>query len=385
MFDILLTVISFIIVFSMLVLIHEFGHFITAKKSSVKVEEFGLGLPPRAKKIFKDKHGTIYSLNWIPFGGFVKMKGEDDFEGKTKNDKDSFVSASLWKRMIIVTAGVIMNFLLAIFLLTIVFTTGFKPLAIVEDSKIPINSYIIQRESFAQNNGTLSVDITQNGVTIESVKKGSLAEKNGFSPQDRIIKINEQEINSLQTISDILQNNRGKNLSITIIREENEQIVDIFLEEEASLGIYMRSNLKINDVQFSFPQSFLKASEEVARQSYITIILAKNVVSNLVNKMTVPEGVAGPVGIAQMTDTFVKLGIVPLLIFMSMLSISLGVLNILPFPALDGGRFLFMLFELITRKKPNPKVETAIHSIGYALLMILIIAVTWNDIARLFQ
>ena len=423
MLEIILTVIAFIVVFSILVLVHECGHFFTAKKSGVHVEEFGLGLPPRAKTLFTDKSGTIYSLNWIPFGGFVKMLGEDlavpdkptlpilldnptdeekrlyeeekkmypemlkDYEEKMKiwNNPKSFGAQKLWKRMIIVTAGVIMNFLLAIVALTIVFTAGFYPLAIVDDQKIPVNSYIIQRESFAKQTGTLAIDSNVKGVTIEKVEKHSLSEQAGFKADDIVLSINNKKIDNAIALINMTKEDAGKQMTFVVQRGSSEQTLTVTPEKDKPIGIYLKPEFTLNMVQFSFPYSLVKSSEEVARQSYITLILAKNVVTDLFQKFTVPQGVAGPVGIAQMTNTFVKMGFIPLLMFLAMLSISLGVLNILPFPALDGGRFLFMLFELITRRKPNAKIEAMIHSAGFALLMLLILAVTWNDIARLIH
>ncbi len=381
MLEIILTGVAFIVIFSALVLVHEFGHFITAKKSGVKVEEFGMGLPPRAWTVFKDKSGTIYSLNWIPFGGFVKMLGEDDGDEETKNDPKSFMNQPLWKRMLIVTAGVIMNFFMAIVLLTIVFTAGFYPLALVEDTKIPINSYLIQRESFAEEKGY----IEEYQIYIGKVEEKSLAATSGMAVKDRILSVDgNKPVNEIAMI-EYIRSRYGNPIAFKLLREEKEVDLTISTTADQSIGFYPVKMPVLKEVKFAFPESALKATEEVARQSYITLVLLKDVVGSLVQKFAVPAGVAGPVGIVQMTNTFVKLGIIPLLIFVSLLSISLGVLNIMPFPALDGGRFLFMLFELIMRKKPNAKVETAIHGLGFALLMLLIVVVTWNDIWRLIQ
>lgn len=384
MLEILLTIIAFIIVFSILVLVHEFGHFITAKKSGVKVEEFGMGLPPRALTLWKDKAGTIYSLNWIPFGGFVRMLGEDDGDETTKNNPNSFMNQKLWKRMLIVTAGVIMNFALAIVCLSIVFTAGFFPLAIVDDQKIPVDSYIIQRESFAKETGTL-VETNEKGILIESVQKDSLAEKAGFQKDDLVLLVNGEKMASAQALVTKTQESAGQLTTFQIERNGESQTLQVTPEKEKPIGISLDPGFTVNPVRFAFPYSIVKATEEVGRQSYITLILAKDVVVSIFQKAAIPQGVAGPVGIAQMTGTFVKMGIIPLLIFIAMLSISLGVMNILPIPALDGGRFLFMVVELITRKKPNAKLETAIHAVGYVLLLLLILAVTGNDIVRIWQ
>lgn len=382
MITILMTILAFIIVFSILVLVHEYGHFITAKKSGVHVEEFGLGLPPRAMKIWKDKSGTIYSLNWIPFGGFVKMRGEDDFKGESQKDPNSFANKNIFARMLIVCAGVIMNFLLAIILLTIVFTAGFYPLSIVDDQKIPINSYIIQRESFAKEIGTLQVDANVQGLMIEKVETDSLAEKAGILAGDKILAVDGKMIDNTLALINASQEKAGQNMVLSIQRGEEVREINIQPEKNKTLGVYLKSQFQIKSLQFPLHIAFIKAVEETGRQSYMTLILAKNMIVDLFQKASLPEGVSGPVGIVQMTGTFVQLGIIPLMIFTSLLSISLAVLNIMPFPALDGGRLLFMIFELIFRKKPNAKVESTIHGIGYALLMLLIIIVSYNDIVR---
>jgi regulator of sigma E protease len=140
----------------------------------------------------------------------------------------------------------------------------------------------------------------------------------------------------------------------------------------------------INTIKYPFYIAPIKAVSEIYRLSVLTVKMVGNLVVSLVAKFTVPEGVSGPVGIYKMTGYFVKQGFVALLQFTALLSISLGVINIMPFPALDGGRFLFIIFELITRKKANAKWETIIHSVGFGLLMLMILVITWKDIVKLF-
>ncbi|MBN1258381.1 site-2 protease family protein, partial [Candidatus Peregrinibacteria bacterium] len=129
---IILTVIAFIVIFSLLILVHEWGHFFAARKAGIKVEEFGIGLPPRAKKLFKDKKGTLYSFNWIPFGGFVRLFGEDSHDPKVLRDRKSFASKTKWARSAVILAGVFMNFVLAWMLITVGFSFGMKPFMVTD-------------------------------------------------------------------------------------------------------------------------------------------------------------------------------------------------------------------------------------------------------------
>ncbi len=406
MLDILLYILAFIVIFSILILVHEFGHFITAKKSGVKVEEFGMGLPPRAVTLYTDKAGTIYSLNWIPFGGFVRMQGEDAPEIRAEKDKtlsdeereeiddnkriladpQSFVNKVLWKRMLIVTAGVIMNFLLAIVLLSIVFTVGFYPLSLVEKEKIPLNSYIFPNIEFAQEQKIIErKDPQQESVSVENVEENSIAAQAGFQSNDIVLKANDQKMDISLKLINTIRSSAGKEMTFLVQRGESTETITLTPVKNKTIGLRLEEDFMISPVRFDFPTAVVRATQEVASQSYITLILAKDVVLNIFQKAQIPEGVAGPVGIASMTGTFVKMGLIPVLIFIAMLSISLGVMNILPIPALDGGRFLFMVVELITRKKPSARLETAVHGIGYVLLLLLILVITGNDILKLWM
>lgn len=290
---VLFSFIAFLLLFTILVLVHEWGHFFAARKSGVKVEEFGLGM---GKKLWGKKKGEVeYTINAIPFGGFVRMLGED---GDSK-DPRSFGNAKLWKRMIITLAGVFMNFVLAICVLTILFSAGTNPI-------------IITQEEFDQA-------VAENVIVLSEMDE-----------------------------------------------EGNQTIVDI------------------QQVQKDFPKSFLFATTESFRISKAIVQKVKSLPFEIIEKRGIPDDISGPLGIAEATHKILPQGFKALLKLLAILSLSLGVMNLLPIPALDGGRFLFQLIELVTFRKPPEKWENAIHVGGFILLMGLMVAITWNDIIRIF-
>lgn len=387
----ILNIIIFVVVFSILVLVHELGHFWAARRSKIKVEEFGLGLPPKLKTLWKDKHGTEYTLNAIPFGGFVRMLGQDDFDPKAgekaAHDQASFENKTIGQKIFVITAGVIMNIILAWVLLTIAFMVGFRPLYVVPDGKIGVNSYLLPTQSFAEEQGMLRLrsDVTEHpGIKVVDVVKEGQAAQAGIQGGDYIVSINAQPLQASEDLNKFNQTHVGQELSYLLARGSTSLTVKITPVKDEMLGLILESNYELTDVHFSWYEAPVRAAEEVAKQSYVTVVLAGGVIHNLVAKLTVPKEVAGPVGIFEMTSAFSNAGLIPLLLFMAMLSISLAVINILPFPALDGGRFFFLLAELITRRKLPAKVEGYIHTAGFVLLMLLIIVITKNDLFRLF-
>jgi len=368
---ILVTIIAFIVIFSLLVLVHEFGHFIAARKFGVKVEEFGLGLPPLAKKIFKDKKGTWFTLNWIPFGGFVRLFGEDTFDPKVLKDKQSFASKTILQRTIIILGGVFMNFVLAWVLITFGFLVGMKPfLVTAEDVQM------------AQEQGIVD---TRQVLYIHEVMPESVFEDGSIVAGDYVIKINNELVPEAGALSTILKPNTPADL--TVMHGEEESVVNVVPNDDGKLGVMISTELKVEKVypvKYPIHQAPVKALYEVGRLSVLTVEMLGQVIVSIVAKFTVPAGVAGPVGIAKMTHTFVQQGFMAVIQFMALISISLGVINVMPFPALDGGRFLFIIFELVSRRKPNAKMESIIHTAGFGLLMLLILFITWNDIVNLF-
>lgn len=368
----LLTIVAFIVIFSALVLVHEWGHFAAARRAKITVEEFGIGLPPRAKSLHKDKQGTIYSLNWIPFGGFVRLFGEDSSDPKILKDKRSFASKTIWQRTQVIVAGVVMNFVLAWLLITIGFIFGMQPfLATAEDVQAGIQ------------NGSIEASPA---FYVHGILEDSPLANSDLKPGDFIVAVNEGLVSDDMVLSEVIQ--PDTEVLIQYIRDGVENQLSVVSDNEGKVGISISLEQRITsikDVKYPFYIAPFRALSEVGRLSVLTVKMLGGVVSSLVGKLAVPEGVAGPVGIFKLTGQYAEQGLIALVQFTALLSISLGVINIMPFPALDGGRFLFIIFELIARRKPNAKWEAIIHSVGFALLMLLILIITWNDIVNLMS
>lgn len=343
-----------------------------ARKAGIKVEEFGIGLPPKAKKVYTDKYGTIYTVNWIPFGGFVRMYGEDSSDPKVIKDNKSFASKSLLRRTSVIVAGVVMNFLLAWVIITIGFTVGMKPFLVTEsDLQKGIESGIVE---------------VQNVLYIHEITEGSVLSQTDLKTGDVVVGINNKLVPKADDLSELLSPNES--VKLIVVSDGEEIFLDVITDSDGKLGFVISDEqmvLDVKKVSYPFYQAPYYAIKEVGRLSVLTVKMLGDVIVSLVAKFTVPEGVAGPVGIAKMTHYFVQQGFMALLQFTALISISLGVINIMPFPALDGGRFLFIIFEAITRKKPSAKWEGIIHSTGFVLLMVLIFVITWNDILNLFN
>ncbi len=539
----LLSVIAFVVIFSLLILIHELGHFTVARRCGIKVTEFGLGLPPRLWGFKPKKSETLYSINAIPFGGFVRLYGEDSHSAKVLKDKKSFAAQKPWKKMAVVVAGVLMNFLLAFVLLTIGLTWGMQPLFVTPDDVYNgINNGVVQLEqgiivkengandigfmpgdrilsvngvkitlgdevenlkdrekvTFHVKRGNTAVDLTgindskkpfftaydpmgipklvvkrvdpqnrfglqtgdiidringrmiftpedlqrelistkqplidvikQNGVAngsifpmvtaesdslakqeiqpiiISGVITGSNAETAGILEGDEVLSINGVKLTGAGDFQKALKTEQIKDKMVYVVRRAGSEIefyvrkgeggrIGVLLSEtivpdQSGLVFYTKtlpySIMKISDVSYPVWQALGQAILEMGRLSVLTAEMFVNVLGSIFTRLSVPEGVAGPVGIAQMTFVFVQEGFMSLLRFTALLSLSLGIINILPFPGLDGGRFFLILIPALIGRKLNPRWEALIHVFGFLVLMLLIFLVTFNDIVRLF-
>lgn len=368
---IIVTIIAFIVIFSLLILIHEFGHFYMARRAGIKVEEFGIGLPPRAKKIYKDSQGTVYSLNWIPFGGYVKLYGEDSSDPKVLKAKNSFASKTLWQRTGVIVAGVVMNFVLAWLLITIGFMIGMRP-------------FLITPQDLEQGIEQGIVDARQ-VLYIHEVEAGSPAALADIKSGDIIALFNEEAAPVSETFGKHVK--VGEKNHFKIIRDDKEMELNVMPSVEGRFGFAISTEqfiVSVDNVRYPIYKAPIEAAKEVGRLSALTVKVFGDVIVSVVGKFTVPDGVAGPVGIAKMTHAFVQEGLMALLQFTALISISLGVINIMPFPALDGGRLLFIVFEAVLRRRPNAQMEAVIHTVGFVLLIALLFIVTWNDIIKLF-
>jgi len=359
----MLTILIFIIVLSIIVLAHELGHFIVAKRQGMTVEEFGFGFPPR---IFSFKKGeTRYSINLIPFGGFVKILGES---GECIDSPKSFFSKKIGQRAKVTVAGVAMNFLLAFILLTTCNVLGL-------------------RVGLDDNKTGKAKDIK---IQIVQVANNSPVQQADIKPLDEILELRfDKEIIAPQKIIDVqnfVSTHKGETIDIKFSRGNEVFEKSLFVrpnppENEGSLGV---SLAKTGVVSYRW-------YEAIWRGAYDTGILAWRLVVGLVDFVRssfvdgkVMDEVSGPVGIAIMTGQAAKQGFSYLLQFISLISINLAVINLIPFPALDGGRLLFLLIEKIKRKPVNRRVEGIINTAGFMLLIVLMIWITMKDVIRYF-
>lgn len=344
----MITVIVFLIVLSILVLIHELGHFLVAKKFGVKVEEFGFGLPPR---VFGVKRGeTIYSLNLLPIGGFVKLYGEDG----VKKDKRAFSSRPVWQRAAIVVAGVAMNFVLAVLIISYLFTQG--------------------------------IPVPKERVHLEGVAKGGPAEAVGLRKGDVLLEIDGRKVEKTADALSYTKEKLGQKVTLRIQREKERLSFEIvprkeYPKDEGPMGIVISNIEKVTYPLYQAP--FLGTLEALKLSFFIgagvAVLLWQFIVQGVV-----PTGVAGPVGIAQVTGQAVTSGAMAVISLTGILSLNLAVLNILPIPALDGGRLLFIAIEAVLRRRVNPHLERYAHTIGMILLLLIIALITFRDITRLF-
>src|SRR3990167_1818260 len=361
---IMITVIIFIIVLGVLVFVHEFGHFIFSKRAGMKVEEFGFGFPPRIWGIKKGE--TLYSINAIPFGGFVKILGEG---GEEANNPRSFSSKAIGPRLKVIIAGVTMNFFLAVVLLMITNFFGLR-IGLIDD----------KTASLARDKQ----------VQIIEVSKDSPADKAGLKLLDEVsgFKVNGllETVSNAEDVQAFIQKNTGKSLTIVINR--NEEILEKEIVPrvnppvgQGALGV----SLALTGV-VSYPWY-----EAMWRGVFDAVVLTMNTVIGyfVLFKTLLFEGkliadVSGPVGIATLTGQAARMGINYLMQFTAMISINLAVLNIIPFPALDGGRALLIIIEKLKGSPVNKKAEQLVNTVGFMFLIALMVYVTTKDILRFF-
>lgn len=398
----MITLLIFIAVLALLVLAHEAGHFFVARRAGVRVDEFGFGFPPRLFGIYRDpetkkfvvlgprrsqtllshehhadekpeaKHApyhefpaTVYSVNVLPLGGFVKIKGE---EGQHKDDRDSFAHKKPWVRSLILSAGVLMNVALAAVLLSFGFMIGIP--AVIGDD-LPAGARVTDQE-----------------VGVIEVLKDSPAAKAGIQGGDAILRVNNETVTNQDDAFAKISGAAGRGAVQIDIKRGKE--IKTFTLQPTVIAEIGRPAIGVGLVDMglvSLPWYRAVPEGIIATGMFLWDILRSfgALVASAVRGAPVTDQLSGPVGIAVMTGQAARLGISHLLQFTSLLSLNLALVNILPIPALDGGRLLFVAIEKLRRGKAVPKsVERWMHTIGLALLLLLVIAVTAKDIGRLF-
>ena len=383
----LIGILTGLIILVLLVVIHELGHAIAARRNGVVVEEFGIGFPPRAwgKRLKNSILGrnVLISINWLPLGGFVKLQGEHD----SASAKGDYGAATFWQKTKILLAGVLMNWLAAIVLFTL--------LALVGLPKILPNQFTVEGDTVT----------TINPLTVAQVEEASPADAAGLKDGDELLLIGDEDVQSPEELSAATKANKGKKITVTYSRGDREHTVPVTLRTENSaekgfLGV--RTTQQLSEVRATWSAPIVGAVTTVQLTGETFASLGKvvgSVAQGIASRFTGDEivrqkgdaalafasaSVSGPVGILGVIfPQMQQAGIKPLLLLTAIISLSLAVMNVLPIPALDGGRWFTMaLFRLL--KKPLTKErEEKIQAIGFMALLALIVLVTVADVSKL--
>lgn len=367
---VIVSALAFFFLITGLILIHELGHFFVARKAGVEVEEFGFGLPPRAKTFFTWR-GTAFTLNWIPFGGFVRLKGENATDAEDRLAPGSFSRASIFARCCVLVAGVAMNFLLAFLIFIFGFSAG---------KWIPTYLSLDDMEA-AASRGEIQMTL---GVVIDDVLTGGGAEEAGISKGSILLSIDGEHVTRAE---DVMRLQEGKEKAVyeyKASRDAASSQTSTVNVEEGKTGVYLRSvPLEVSAPARSPWEAVVLSVRETKLVTVQTFVGIAKLFSSLAQHGQVPEGVTGIVGIAQLTYSSVQEGFMVYLRLVALLSLSLAVLNIIPFPALDGGRLIFVLSELFI-KPGNRRIEIITNTVGFGVLLFVILLVTLYDVFRLF-
>ncbi len=379
-----MSIILFFIVLAILILSHEFGHFIFAKKAGVRVDEFGFGFPPRIWGVKKGE--TLYSINLIPFGGFVKIHGEDgeaptlaesevgvpnSLKESVGKDKRSFASKPLYIRALILAAGVLFNLFLAWPFLT----AGYMAGAVVS----------------IENSGISGGTLTDKGVMIIQVQEKTPAEAAGLQSGDfllRLVSMKDNEILEVfdvKGVQDFIKTYAGSEIRIDYLRgkEKYSAVATPSLKPEngkGSLGIAMD---KVGIIKLPIHRAAWEGLKSTVRLTAATAEALFNFFADIFREKGITAHVVGPIGIVGIVGSATEAGISYLFQLIALLSINLALINFIPFPALDGGRILFLIIELVRRKPISQKISNIANNLGFAILILLMVLVTYQDILRI--
>lgn len=365
-----------LLLFVGLVIVHEYGHFIMARRGGVEVEEFGIGFPPRAKVLTK-KNGTTYTLNWLPLGGFVRLKGEHDSD-KTAG---SFGIAPLSTKVKIMVAGVVMNLLTAFVMLTFLALIG-MPKLIENQFTIATDTHIVRQE-----------------VLVGFVEPGSPAASGGLQTRDQLVSISEHNqtthINSADSLPGITRRAAGEQVKLNIKRNNQAKTLTLQLRSQKEVEASQKTDkpkgyLGISPAEYTIRRSTW--SSPVVAAGFIkqvTVLTLKGLGSALAglfsgNAAQASAQVSGPVGIFVLLKDGSLLGYQFILMIIAIISLTLAIMNILPIPALDGGRLFVTLLFRAARKPLREKTEDLIHGTGFLVLMALFVLITIVDVRRFF-
>ncbi len=362
----LISIIIFIITLLVLVVIHELGHFLMAKRFGIKVEEFGFGIPPR---IFGKKIGeTIYSLNALPLGGFVRLLGEDEVEseGKKISERD-FRAKPVWQRIVVVVAGVSMNLLLA---------------------------WVIFYSVIIYQNFKIIYPTVQPGAYVGFLEKGFPAEQAGIRIGDKILSVDGKQVKKFDDARNFIKEKKGAEVLLTLTDIDGHSQRQISLtpkkveKGDALIGVGF-SPLATKEYKTPLDKFFsgITYSWNLTKVTFAGFgKLFADLTSG--NFKLASQSVSGPVGLATMSNDILSSGnqAIPFYLwFVGVISLTLSIFNVLPIPALDGGRLLFLVIEAITKKKVREDIERSVHQIGFLILLSLALLVTYSDISKIIH
>ncbi|HSX41209.1 MAG TPA: site-2 protease family protein [Candidatus Saccharimonadales bacterium] len=349
-----------ILIFGLLVFVHELGHFVAARRNGVEVEEFGFGFPPL---LYGRQVGrTKYSINWIPLGGFVRLKGENLTDGT----EGSFGAASFWAKTKILLAGVTMNALVAYLILVYLCLTGLPPLI--------DKQFAFGQASYAQ----------PKQVMVVAVEPDSPADRNDIKRGDILLEADGQKLSSESDLLNFTKSHAGRSVTIDVDRHGQRRTIHTLLRPaDSKQGFLGVTPLQTYKLKYGFVDSLIVSAGLLWQLIIGTLLAFGGLIAGLFIHGQVSDQVAGPVGIVVILSNIVNLGLAYVLTFVASISLSLAVINALPLPALDGGRWVMALAQAISGKTLSERVETAIHAAGFVALILLMVVVTAFDIARL--
>lgn len=330
-----MTLIYAVLIFCLLIFVHEFGHFVTAKLCGIKVNEFAIGMGPALFK--KQKGETLYSVRAFPIGGFCAMEGEDE----DSEDERAFNNQPAWQRAIVLAAGSIMNLLTAVILMIII--------------------------AFYMGQATTTIDVVQ---------QDSPAYEAGIMAGDEVIAIDGKAIDEWTDLQTIVGENEGDAVTFTLLRDGTETDITVTPEYDKEAG---RSLVGVTPTMARNP---VKAVGSGISSTWDMTVMMYDLLGQLFTGDVSAKELSGPVGIVYVVNDSAKMGFIYVVYLAALLSLNLAVINLLPFPALDGGRLLFLVIRKITGKRVTDEMEGKIHFIGIVLLLALMLYVTWNDIVR---
>ena len=333
------TVLAFLFVIGIVVFFHEFGHFLMARLEGIRVKEFAIGFGP---SIFSKKgKDTIYSFRLLPLGGFVRLYGETPEE----RGEGSFLDSSAWSRLKVIAAGPLMNFILAVLMFFLIFTIKGYP----------------------------NLQVCKIGTVI----KGAPAEKAGLKPGDEILMIDNIKVSRWQEIAEIIHASAGRKLKLLVSRNGKKISIDVVPKYNPKLKVGLIGITPWVE-RFNPIGALYYSTKYTLGVSYLMLVAIGRMI---LRKEKID--IRGPVAVAQLAGQAAKSGWVSLCSFTGLISVNLAFINLFPLPALDGGRLIFILFEIIFKRRLNPKYESTIHYIGFLVLITLMILITYHDIVNM--